>query len=99
MIKTQGAVTHDSLHVLRVTANPILLSRWRDLTLLDPIRMEQIIALQNFVAGINDAVTRLQLQAPDLPKELVEDLDESYASALTFISIFTPERPANTQTG
>jgi hypothetical protein len=68
MIKTQGAVTHDSLHVLGVTANPILLSGWRDLTLLDPVRMEQIIALQNFVAGINDAVMRLQLQGPDLPK-------------------------------
>ncbi len=97
-IKIEGSVSHDSLHVLRVTANPILLSGWNDLTLLDPLMMEQIIALQNFASGINDAVTRLELQqGPVLPKELVEDLDEHYDGALTFISKFVPERATNTQ--
>jgi hypothetical protein len=96
MTKTQGAVTPDSLHVFRVTMNPILSSGWRDLTLLDPARMEQIIALQNFVAGINDAVMRLELQGPELPKELVEDLDEHYTGALQFIAKLTPESRDNT---
>jgi hypothetical protein len=98
MIKTQGAVTRDSLHTLRVSVNSILLSGWQDLALLEPASMEQIIALQNFVAGINDAVTRLEFQqSPILPTELLEDLDEHYAGAITFISRFTPMRADNTQ--
>lgn len=96
MIKTEGAVSRDSLHALRVSMNPILLSDWKDLTLLDPPRMEQIIALPNFVSGINDAVTRLELQGSDFPKEVVEDLDEHYDGAVVFISKFTPERAQNT---
>jgi hypothetical protein len=100
MIKTEGAVTRDSLHTLRVSVNPILLSGWEDLALLEPARMEQIIALQNFVAGINDAVTRLELQqGPVLPKELVEDLNDHYDGAITFISKFVPARATNTQNG
>jgi hypothetical protein len=31
MIKTQGQVTHDSLHVLGISVHPILLSDWKDL--------------------------------------------------------------------
>jgi hypothetical protein len=97
-IKIEGSVSHDSLHVFRVRANPILLSGWNDLTLLDALMMEQIIALQNFVSAINDAVRRLELQqAPVLPKELVEDLDEFYDETITFISKFVPERATNTQ--
>jgi hypothetical protein len=37
MIKTQGQVTHDSLHVLGISVHPILLSDWKDLALLDPL--------------------------------------------------------------
>ncbi len=97
MRKVQGGIERDSLHTLRVSVNPILLSGWKDLSLLDPPRMEQIIALQNFVMGINDAVTRLELQpSPDLPLELVEDLSEHYDAAIPFISKFTPVNPAAT---
>jgi hypothetical protein len=97
-IKIEGSVSHDSLHVFRVRANPILLSAWNDLTLLDPLMMEKLIALENFVSGINDGVTRLELQqGPSLPKELVEDLDDFYDETITFISKFVPERTTNTQ--
>jgi hypothetical protein len=78
--------------------NPILLSGWKDLSLLETVRIEHIIALQNFIAGINHAVTRLELQqGPVLPRELIEDLDDHYEAAPTFISKFTPVYPDNTQ--
>jgi hypothetical protein len=97
MIKTQGEVTRDSLHVLRATAHPILLSGWTDLTLLDPLMMEQIIAVHQFISGINDTVTRLELQAgPDLPKELVDDLVEYYDGTIKFISTFVPPHSTST---
>jgi hypothetical protein len=97
MIKTQGAVTRDSLHVLRAAVHPILLSDWKELTLLDPLMMEQIIALQQFISGINNAVTRLELQhGSDFPKELIDDLDEYYDGAIKFISTFVPHRAAST---
>ena len=55
--------------------------------------MEQIIALQQFISGINNAVTRLELQhGSDLPKELVDDLGEYYDGAIKFISTFVPPR-------
>jgi hypothetical protein len=77
--------------------HPILLSDWRDLTLLDPRMMEKIIALQQFVSGINDAVTRLELQqGPSFPKELVQDLNEYYDGTVKFISTFVPGRAAST---
>ena len=86
MIKTKGQVTHDSLHVLGISVHPILLSDWKDLALLDFLTMEQIIALQQFVSGINDAVKRLELQpVPVFPVELIEDLNEYYDGVITFI--------------
>jgi hypothetical protein len=97
MIKTQGAITRDSLHVLRAAVHPILLSDWKELTLLDRLMMEQIIALQQFISGINNAVTRLELQhGSDFPKELSDDLDEYYDGAIKFISTFVPHRAAST---
>ena len=81
-------MTHDSLDVLGISVHSILLSDWKDLALLDPLTMEQIIALQQFVSGINDAVKRLELQpGPVFPVELIEDLNEYYDGVITFIFI------------
>jgi len=81
-------VTHDSLDVLGISVHSILLSDWKDLALLDPLTMERVIALQQFVSGINDAVKRLELQpGPVFPVELIEDLNEYYDGVITFIFI------------
>ena len=79
-------MTHDSLDVLGISVHSILLSDWKDLALLDPLTMERVIALQQFVSGINDAVKRLELQpVPVFPVELIEDLNEYYDGVITFI--------------
>ena len=81
-------MTHDSLDVLGISVHSILLSDWKDLALLDPLTMERVIALQQFVSGINDAVKRLELQpGPVFPVELIEDLNEYYDGVITFIFI------------
>jgi hypothetical protein len=44
-----------------------------------------------------EALFRSKPPVSDLPKELIEDLDEYYDGAVKFISTFVPERAANIQ--
>jgi hypothetical protein len=94
MRKTQGYVSRDGLHVLRVNQYPVLKSDWKDLSLLDAPTMEQIIRLQTWLTSVNDAVTRLELQPEPFPEELIADLEEYYDIAIKYISEFVPARAA-----
>jgi hypothetical protein len=93
-IRVEGALSEHSIEMLHVNLHPILLSGWKELSLLTPQMMEQVIRLQSVAASINTMVDRLRddtMRARVVSSDILDDLEEHFDMALRYISEFVPD--------
>jgi hypothetical protein len=93
IIKVEQALSVTAINSFHVQLHSILLSGWKELSLLNPRTMEQVIRVQSVANAINMVVDRLRedtLNAGVVSSEILDDLEEHYNMAITYISEFVP---------